>query len=331
MKSYSTKKIKRLIKTYAFTLWILLIIPTTNHAKSASKLRKLLNHLHFNFSTGYGITSYQNQVFKYAVFVREGNYYLYNPYEGAQTGYLVRWFGKPYVRTHLHESESFLKGLRKIVDGKGETITFYGVGHTFPITLSGHMDFKKKWRVEIGGGIYMHMVDQLVPAARYRGLGTYNVPEGNHYTTKFFAITGHKLLENADYSLLLNTQLSYDFVYGNPFKDASAANSNFLSPAVGIGLTLEKHISEYLSMFWKVMYENVNLADIMNKQHSSTILYARENLLFQIGVTFSCAEIPKCPIDGCEIEVKHKHADIAYRGVSISTGENSMGYKLYKK
>lgn len=331
MKSYSQKKIKTLIKRYVLVLSILLIIPTTNHAKPSSKLRKFLNQLHFNFSMGYGRTSYQNQILKYSVLIREGNHYLYNPLEGAQTGYLVRWFGKPYIRTHLYESESFLAGLKKPTDGQAQVVTFYGVGHTFPITLSGHMDIKKKWRIEMGGSIYLHMVNQLVPEAKYRDLGSYYDPEGIHYTTKLFLIMGYKLLENSAYSLLLNTQLSYDFVYGNLFKDASATSSNLWSPAVGIGLTLEKHISEYLSVFGKIMYEKVNLVDKMDKALTSTVLSTRESVLLQIGVTINCTEIPKCPIPDCEIEVKHKHADTAYRGVSMATGENSLGYKLYEK
>jgi hypothetical protein len=280
---------------------------------------------------GYGRTSYQNQILKYSVFVKEGKHYLYNSLEGAQTGYLVRWFGKPYIRMHLYESESFLAGLKKPTDGPAQAVTFYGTGHTFPITLSGHIDIKKKWRVEMGGSIYLHMVDQLVPEAKHKDLGLYDDPEGIHYATKLFLIMGYKLLENPAYSLLLNTQLSYDFVYGNLFKDASAASSNLWTPAVGIGLTLEKHISEYLSVFGKIMYEKVNLVDKMHKVLSSTVLPTRDSVLLQIGVTINCAEIPRCPIPDCEIEVKHKHADTAYRGVSIATGENSLGYKLYEK
>lgn len=332
MKSYFLKKVKTLIKRYIVVSSILLIIPTTNHAKPSSRLRKFLNQLHFNFSTGYGRTSYQNQILKYSLFFKEGNHYLYTPLEGAQTGYLVRWFAKPYIRTHLYESESFLAGLnsKRPTDGAVPT-TFYGAGNTFPINLSGHMDIKKKWRIEIGGSIYLHMANQLVPEAKFRDLGSYYDPEGIHYTTKLFLVMGYKLLENSAYSLLLNTQLSYDFLYANPFKDASATSSNLWSPAVGIGLTAEKHISEYLSVFGKVMYEKVSFVNKMNKLLSSMVFSTRESLLLQIGVTINCTEIPRCPIPDCEIEVKHKHADTAYRGVPIDRGKNSLGYKLYKK
>jgi hypothetical protein len=280
---------------------------------------------------GYGRTSYQNQILKYSVFIKEGNHYLYNSQEGTQTGYLVRWFGKPYIRMHLYESESFLAGLKKPTDGPVQSVSFYGAGHTFPITLSSHVDIKKKWRIEMGGSIYLHTVNELVPEAKYKDLGTYFDPDGMHYTTKLFLITGYKLLENSAYSLLLNTQLSYDFVYGNLFKDPSAISSNLWSPAVGIGLTLEKHISEYWSIFGKIMYEKVNLVDKMSKLTSSVVIPTSDSLLLQIGVTINCAEIPQCPIPDCEIEVKHKHADTAYRGASIITGKNSLGYRLYEK
>ncbi len=330
MKIYFHKKIKTLIQRYVLVLSILLIIPNANHAKPSSKLKKFLNHLHFNFSMGYGRTSYQNQILKYSVFIKEGNHYLYNPLEGAQTGYLVRWFGKPYIRMHLYESENFLSGLKKPTDSPVQSVIFYGEGHTFPITLSGHIDIKKKFRIEIGVSTSLHMVNQLIPEAKYKDLGPYFDPDGMHYTTKVFLIKGYKLLENSAYSLLLNTQLSY-VVYGNLFKDPSAISSNLWSPAVGIGLTLEKHISEYLSVFGKIMYEKVNLVDKMNKLTSSVVIPSSDSVLLQIGVTINCAEIPRCPIPDCEIKVKHKHADTAYRGASIITGKNSLGYRLYEK
>lgn len=331
MKSYYQQKIKTLITSYVFVLSICFIIPATNHAKPSSKLRKFLNHLHVNFAMGYGRTSYQHSVLKYSLFVKEGTHYLYNSLEGTQTGYIIRWFGNPYIRTHLYESESFLAGLKKQPDGQLQAVTFYGRGHTFPFTLSGHVDIKKKWRVELGGSVYLQMIDQLVPEAKYKDLGSYYDSAGVHYHTKIFLIMGYKLLENAAYSLLLNTQLSYDFVYGNLWKDTSATSSNLWAPAAGIGLTLEKHVSEYLSLFGKIMYEKVNLVDKLYKAYTNLILSPRETILLQVGVTLNFAEIPRCPVPDCEIEVKHKHADTAYRGASIAKGENSLGYKLYKK
>ena len=332
MKSYSFDKIhsRFQIKKYVVGLLILFSIPNMMYAKSTSKLRKLINPIHFNFSIGYGKTYYHNQTVGIAVIKKDGNHYLHIPSE-AKVGYLIRWFRQPYVRTLLYENEQTLSSLANNTNNL--SIGFEGKGNTFPITFSGHVDIFKKFRVELGSSVCIHFIKILQPEERYReDLGDYVDPIGMHYVLKAYLMPSFKLLENNAYTLLLNTQVSLNFTYGNIIKDATAAH-NWIAPVpVGIGLTLEKHISEYFSLFGRLTYEHSNTVDKLLPNNSTKVVSLnQQSIFFQIGFTINCPEIPRCPLPDCNIDVKHKHSNKAYRGVSMFTGKDYLGYRLYNK
>jgi hypothetical protein len=330
MKSYSFDKIysKFQIKKYIVGLLILFSIPNIMYAKSSSKLRRLINPIRLNFSIGYGQTYYHNQTVGIAVLKKDGNTYLHIPSEG-KVGYLIRWFGQSYVRTLLYENEQILDNLA----GNSHSISFKGKGNSFPITLSGHVDIFKKFRIELGSSVCIHYIKTLQSEEKYReDLGEYTDPIGMHYVLKAYLMPGFKLLENNAYTLLLNTQVSLNFSYGNIIKDNAAIHTSIAPIPVGIGLTLEKHISEYFSVFGRVTYEHSNAVDKFIPNNTQKIVNSnQQSVFFQIGFSINCPKIPRCPIPYCNIDVEHRHSNKAYRGVSMFTGKNDLGYRLYNK
>ena len=306
-------------------LVMLLSLSTVSYGKPSSKLRGFFNALHLNFSSGYGMTSYQTMIYKYKAFFKDGQLYLYNKDQGPQTPYLVQLYSKPYIHTHLYNSQNSLVCHHGL-------LTLEGMGHMVPLTLSAHVDIKKKLRLEIGGSVFMHKIKELKPTEPNENFGTYNDPVGTHYSTKVFISLGHKLMENTFYTLLVNTQISYDFFYNDIFKDDYAVAANYwFPPAIGIGLTFEKHISEYMSWFCKLNYEKLRILEKPDPKFGGYIYSERDSIFLQVGLTLTCGEIPTCPIPNCKIEGKHNHGEKTYRGVPIGVGKNSKGYKNYKK
>lgn len=304
-------------------LFFVFFLSITSYGRPSSKLRGFFNAWHVNFSAGYGLTSYQTLVYKYQVFFKDEQLYLFNPTIGPQTAYLVQWYGKPYIRTHVYTSpKSFVTNFPPLI--------YSGIGHTVPLTVSVHTDVKKKLRIELGSSIAMHTINQLTPDENNEHLPVYE-PAGNHYAVKVFTSLGHKLMENAFCTLLVNTQFSYDFIYDNIFKDKFAVAANYWIPAVGLGMTFEKHISEYVSWFCKFTYDKLMFVEELDKSFGGALYTTRDNFLLQLGLTFTCGEIPMCPVPHCQIEGKHNHGYKTYRGVSIEVGRDSKGYRLYKK
>ncbi len=61
------------------------------------------------------------------------------------------------------------------------------------------------------------------------------------------------------------------------------------------------------------------------------VLFTQQAVYLQLGLSLRCPEIPRCPIKSCDVEVKHKHRGKSYRGVSMFTGKDSKGERLYEK
>ena len=331
--SYYKYFLKMYLKQFILGVFIVFSIPNISKAEHRSELRKFLNPIHFNFSMGYGRTYYYNQTVNVTFFEKDSNYYIYNPAE-ENIIYLVRWFGDPYVRMKLYEGTNFLSTLQDPNRVISQFVGFKGEGNTFPISISGYMNILKKFRLELGTSIYIHKIKTLSPEKEDLNLSNYTDPKGMHYSLKIYLGSGLKLLENDIYTLLLNIHAGFNFSYGE-FKRPFPPIYHAIAPIpIGIGLTFEKRISEYVSIFSKVLYEIHSTADkfvpISNSKKTMVFLDQR-NISLHLGVTLHCPEIPRCPLAQCDVKIKHKHSGISYRGVSIFKGKNSLGYNLYKK
>jgi hypothetical protein len=307
-------------KYILFFLLVLAIHPIT-FAKESFTWRKFLNPVHFNFSVGYGVNFYKNTVVGMSMFVKEGKHYLVES-GVSNTVYLVRWMGQPYVHLRTYDNiQEFL------TNPSPKKIVFKGRGTVLPITLSGHWDLLKKLRVELGGSLLINQLKTLTPDTEHEYLGNYSDPLGKYYIIRPFALIGFKVLENSAFTLLINTQVSFDFAYAN-LGDHTATH-RFVFPPVGLGVTVEKHISEYCSAFGKIMYDIRSFTEELVDKKG--VMLNCQGVYLQLGISVNCPEIPRCPIAHCEVEVKHKHGGKPYRGVSMFTGKDAKGYRLYEK
>eukprot|EP01132_Coremiostelium_polycephalum_P000710 gene710-881_t len=309
------------IKQSIVGLLVLLSMSSVIHAKGVVKWRSFLQPLHFNLAIGYGATPYRIDAVNAAIFKKGDAHYIYLP-GGGQSGYLIRWFNQPYVFELLYESGDRLETIGTMQRGK--RAYFEGTGHTIPISLSSHIDIFKKLRMEIGGTLYMTFLKSLQSnEARRNELGTYVDPIGKHYMLKSYLMSGFKLWDTKDYTLLFNVQAGLDFFYGR----GKAIRATKTPMAVGMGFTLEKHISEYVSFSGRLLYEYANSVDMIKPLRGINV--NRQGIYLQLGCTFNCPEIPKCTLPHCDIPVKHKHSNKMYRGASIFKGRTPQEERLF--
>ena len=328
MKNFNTFFKGPIIK--AITLFCFLA-PNVSYAKPLSKLKKKLHPIHLNFSIGYNLNYYRLMGINMILFEKDGQYYLYDKKAPTHTAYLFRSWGMPFVRVQLHEGNTFLTNL--VTNSKNKTFDYNGMGNGIPITLSGHIDILKKFRVELGSMFSIQFIKKLTPVEDSKDtFPDYIDSVGRYYILKFFLSPGFKLFENYAYTLLINAQVAYPFIYGDFINDPSASMIGGLTPPIGIGATLEKHISGYLSVFAKFLYEHTSpLITSLPKSDKSFILPTMNSIYLQFGVSVNPAELPKCPIPNCKIKIKHKHTDTSYRGSAWTKGRTPQGARLYDK
>lgn len=308
---------------YVISLLLAGWIPVVAFAQEPLTFRKVCNKVHFNISIGSGFTSYHNEVVGMCMMQQGGKHYLYHPHDKTIV-YLVRWFGDSYML--LKDYEHILRSLN-MADADMKPIVFKGTGVSFPITLSGHIDIFKTFRVELGGSLIVNRIRTLKLNQKAKDLGNYSDPIGRHYVMKAFVMPGFKLFENSAYTLLFTTPIGFDFTYSQLSDSLAVRRSGF--PTLGLGVTLERHISEYFSLFGRLSYNLSNFDDAFSPY--SAVKLDQEGILIQFGVSMNYPEIPQCSVPHCGVEVKHRHSGRAYRGVPMWRGRDSRGHRLYEK
>lgn len=148
-----------------------------------------------------------------------------------------------------------------------------------------------------------------------------------------FILLGFKFIENINYSAIIDVQVSPIIIVFNSLDNFYAIKTYTLPFTLGaysLGLTVEKHISEYYRFFGRLAYKTFNFQDI-TKDIVSTSNEKNWNVSFQVGVCFDSPEIERCPVDKCRIQVKHRHNSERFRGSNMFVGENARGEKLFTK
>jgi len=290
-------------------------------------IRRFLHPIHFNFSLGYGHSQYSNKPVNLYVLFIDNAYYLYTPSE-RQGAYLIRWYGKNYVYTKLYED---LSTIVSSFPPKEKSLLFTGRNNFLPLRFSMHMEFLKRFRIELGTDLYLNFIKKLTSDSDREEVKNLILQDGMHYTVKINLTSGFKLFENDIFAILLNTQLGMNFYYGNPLYDSQAAYNFMLPFPVGLGLTFEKHISEYASLFARLLYEQSSKVQLFSNSNNNLLIMEAKEISLCLGISLNCPEIPRCKLPKCKIRQKHTHAHKPYRGASLFTGKNYQGYTLYKK
>lgn len=321
-----------LVRKLLFLLLPLLTVSHLSFSKEGSSLRKLLNRVHVSTSIGYGLTNYCHQVGSISandvIFFKEGDqFYIHNPKEKGIV-YLVQWFDDSYVRMKSYTDLTKIPADKRAI-GK---IKLKGTGSTLPLSLSTYVDLWKKFRVGVGGTLFIDRIDRLeTEEEAHQGLSPYTFSPKNRYRLRPFGILGYKFIENTTLSVLLDVNIGLDFIYASL---SERALDYFRAGTQSVGLTMEGHISEYFRIFGRTSYEvrsTMDRFEIKNQAYPTIAILQQTSFLFQVGVSFNCPEIPRCPVSCCRIERKHKHKGESYRGVSMFTGKDSRKRKLFEK
>ena len=307
-----------------------LLISHTSFSKESFSFRKLLNRLQVSASVGYGTIDYTHQALhtrqagpKGAVILfKEGDkFYLYSGEPGIV--YLVQWFDGPYIRMKSYTDLS-----RSDIPKATTSVKFNGKGSMLPFFLSAYTDLWSKMRVGLGGAFSINSIESLAPVDEdHKSLGEYTPLQKEHYHLRPFGILGYKFIDNSIFSLLLDTNIGFDFTY-------SFAHGKFIDVfnlgVQNIGLSFEGNISEYFRLLGRVSYERSNLIKLLDGKKVGVVI-EREGLVFQFGFSLNYPEIPRCPLSECGIERKHIHGGKLYRGTSIFTNRDAQGRRMYKK
>ena len=340
---------RSLTRKIFFLLLPLLSIKYTALSKEAFSWRQLFNRVHFNVSAGGGNNTYEHKIgtaskARAMLFChKDGNFYILSPTE-PDKAYHVHWYEAPY-----DEVNNVFGNLAQTSENSVamSTINLTGEGRTCLLSVSCHTDLCRVLRLGVGSTVFRDRIKRLTPTNEgYEQFPPYIFKSENHYRLRPFTIIGFKLFENNTLSVLVTCNAGFDVIY-------SPSQKKFLEFFKGgtqsIGLTVERHISEYCSVFARGSYEYRDVLhkfckepdfDIKTstskqlKQHNekaTVVLLKLSSFLLQIGFSLNMPEIPICSVIGCNVERKHKHEGKTYRGASIFKGKDARKRSLFNK
>lgn len=187
--------------------------------------------------------------------------------------------------------------------------------------------------IEELNGIINEYKDKAVDTENSHSLEEYIPRNKINFTVDPFISLGFKFFENSNYSAIIDTQISPIVIMCNSlgnFYEIKTYTVPSMIGAYSMGLSIEKHISEYFTINYSIRYKRYN--DLEPSKDALPIFNEKTyNISMQIGFSISAPEIERCPVNRCGMQIKHRHEGNRFRGENMFVGKNAMGVRLFTK
>lgn len=279
-----------------------------------------MNHVSWNFSTGYGYTQYTHDLEGFWLYQAEGSLFVRQKLpEEVNIPQYIQGYGNwlndpglgPLVETEF-DTEVPWRYLPNPINNPdligvpyadGDTVFWQGDANSIPITASMHVEIRN-FKLGAGYTFEPQWVMNLNTRNPLSGIPNYEPDFGYTVFHRVFGILGYRFYEFWDYAAVADLQVGKAW-YGpvfNPLSISSTANFN-------LGVTLEHHWSEYFALSLRPSFDFKRYR--MTLPDNSFILNNHHSFHLQFGITIKIPEIPRSPIEADHVQLKHVITDPA--------------------
>jgi hypothetical protein len=264
------------------------------------RLRKFLKNLKFSINTGVGTTYFKHKLDGFGIYQSPSiGPYIFSGNTVPTNGY-SQWIDTGVRDTILNAESGFL------VSSDTAELGFKSKSFTVPLTASIHYEYKN---FRIGGGYSKDFIF-LRPFTPISYEGTLRKPGPNAgivSTSKWFVMGGYSFAQLDAFVFTVDFRAGTN-KFGKNFNRSLIKPSPFFS----FGVTIEEQLSEYLRLFIRPSFEFKSYT--MSLPGADQAIKHKSNaLLWNVGITFSIPELPKCKIKECRIQMNHAHGNKEYR------------------
>lgn len=275
-----------------------------------SPIRAILNKVTLGASLGYGLNSYQQKL-PYTI-MRQGETHYLSPNNSI---WYSNWLNSPVANPTAVAGNA--DGL---VSGDTTDLKLAGFGHSLPISVDLHVQLMDRFRIGGGVGFEIFSIRPLDFKNDGDQLLQYQTGVKSAMAWRWYGMVGGRVIrwENWDHTL-----------------DLRVGKKNFISQFdnvneklfVNIGLTMERHYSEYFrftlrpSLEW-FSFTSESITSGTNEGGSSELKTTAPSLYIQAGVSINYPRLPRCPIKACHVQLEHLHGGKDYRGQPIYRWQN---------
>lgn len=262
-------------------------------------LRKLLKNFRFSASVGAGKTYFKHKLDSMGIFQSptQGPY-LFGGDNVPTRGY-YQWIDHD-VDTTINAATGFL------VSSDTATLGFKSKSFTIPIKFTLHYEYKN-FRLGVGYSKDFIFLKPFSPISYGDTLRSVSASVGSVSTTKWFVMAGYSFYRLDRFLFTGDLQVGT-----NKFSKKFDANIIKPSPFFNLGVTVERELSEYLKVFIRPSFEFKSYT-ITLPETNNRIKQQSNSLLWNVGVTYSIPELPRCRISQCQIQINHAHGNKEYR------------------
>ena len=276
--------------------------------RGPSGLRVLLSKVHFGLSTGYGQTFLHHKLDGYGIFQKPDSMPKIFNANQVSAGY-SNWFNTVRPSTNTAEPSTFL------VNSDTAELGFKSRSINIPLKATVHVEFD---RYRIGGGYsieYMKIGD-FKPISYASDINSFAPEDPSFFLKKYFLLLGGTVYRYYNYALVVDANIG-GYKLGRSFDKSLIKRGVY----VNVGVTIEKHMSEYFRLFVRPSFEFKGYK-LTIPESGSTLSHRMNAAYVNVGMTYRIPELRRCVIKNCQAQITHAHGNREYR---------SRMHPIYKK
>ncbi len=276
-----------------------------------SPIRAALNKFSFSVMAGYGHSITSHNIDDAVFIATQSSQYV----RGAESGdgVYTNWYGNPSLVENFQEDQAGFM----LNTADSSALRFTANGFTVPITVLLYMNFD---RFRIGGGFSaaFNQVGNFRPNAYQENIQPWEPSPQRHRLMRYFGYVGATAYSWENFAFVPDLQLG-------AVSMGSQINTELANPSwfADLGLSVEKHLSEYMRIVVRPSYEYRALTTILQtEQPFPSFQHNHHTFYVQAGISLNYPEVPRCPIKACSTQLKHAHGGKEFRGQPIWKKQN---------
>jgi len=278
------------------------------YAEIKKRPRSIFSHFRFGLSTGYGNNFFSHDLTGYGIYQAPGGAPEIFPVGVTSTRY-SNWVNERVLNTSATVPGAFM------VASDTASLGFTGNAMSIPLKATIHFEFKERYRIGIGYSFEYMSMGNFTSKTYGDQLTQMKPSNSSGMMSRFFGLLGVSFYRSGNYLFTGDLQIG-SFSPGN--FDQSLASTNLF---VNGGVTIERELSEYLTVFARPSYEFKSYT-LKLPEGGQPISHGMNAMFLNIGLTYRIPELPKCYNKDCRIQINHAHGDKEYR---------SRVHPIYKK
>lgn len=267
-------------------------------------IRSFLSNFNFGLSVGYGPTFYSQKLNDFNVLEdSEEGPVLYtgqvNPGDTI-TGGINYWYNRAVISPVRYDAGEFRVG------GDSTDLKYKALGHSIPVSVSIHYDFKN-YKIGAGFTLEYHRPGVFSPDQFTGQLGTYTPEFKSAFFKKYYGIVGARIFRYWEYLAGVDARIGI-MNFNKDFDKSQIQKGVFFN----IGIPVEREFSEYFRAYVRPSFDYKGYT-LNIPESDNSIPTSMNAIMVEFGIFYRIPELPKCFLKKCRTQVNHMHGRYEYR------------------